>query len=200
MSDRPADGPTYVDQARVVAVFEVVKHRGLVQTRELGHVFHLAEFGWIHLLNVVLVDQGLLAVLGQLHHHFIAALLSYAGSFEAVAFRWNPDQPLGGPVSLCGWVVDQSTVYKQVALWVLLPAPLRHGCWGVQDATADLKVEERTQVKATEAGPSAVNMLKTTAESSPSSHFMCLSHGHHLQRMRGAAGLRGTTLGRSRTS
>lgn len=50
---------THIDESGVVSILEVVQHRGLVQAGELRHVLHLVELGWVHLLNVILVDLHL---------------------------------------------------------------------------------------------------------------------------------------------
>lgn len=50
---------THVDESGVVSVLQVVQHRGLVQAGQLRHVLHLVEFGWVHLLNVILVYRHL---------------------------------------------------------------------------------------------------------------------------------------------
>lgn len=50
-----ASTQTHIDESGVVSLLEVVQDRGLIQAGELRHVLHLAEFGWVHLLNVILV-------------------------------------------------------------------------------------------------------------------------------------------------
>lgn len=56
---KPRRVQTHVDESGVVPLLQVMQHGGLVQAGELRHVLHLAELGWVHLLNVVLVHLHL---------------------------------------------------------------------------------------------------------------------------------------------
>lgn len=75
---------TYIDQAGVVSVLDVVQHGRLVQTGELGHVLDLVEFGRVHLLDVVLEHEDALTGFGQFHLDLIAAFAFDAGRYEAL--------------------------------------------------------------------------------------------------------------------
>lgn len=46
-------GGTYIDQARVISVFDVVQHRGLIEACQLGHILDFVELWRIHLLYVI---------------------------------------------------------------------------------------------------------------------------------------------------
>lgn len=46
-------GVTYIDQARVISVFDVVQHRCLIEARQLGHILDFVELWRIHLLYVI---------------------------------------------------------------------------------------------------------------------------------------------------
>jgi len=105
---------TYVYQPRIVAVLDVVEHAGLVQARQLGHVFALVELGRIHLLYDVLVDEHTLAGLGDLHLDLVASFAFDAGRHEALALVGHPHQTFLGPFRLCGLVVELIAVDGQV--------------------------------------------------------------------------------------
>lgn len=44
---------TYIDQARVISVFDVVQDGCLIETRQLGHILDFVELWRIHLLYVI---------------------------------------------------------------------------------------------------------------------------------------------------
>lgn len=71
----------HIDQAGEVSLTQVVQDGGFVEEGEGGHVLHLAEFGRVHLLDVVFVHRHLLTV-GELHQH-----LQGSGRYSAQKFK-----------------------------------------------------------------------------------------------------------------
>jgi len=91
-----------------------VQHAGLVQARQLGHVFALVELGRIHLLYDIFVDEHTLAGLSDFHLDLIASLAFDAGRHEALAVVGHPHQTFLGPFRLCGLIVELIPVDGQV--------------------------------------------------------------------------------------
>ena len=126
---------TYINKAREVPLADVVQHGGFVQAGELSHVLHLAELGRVHLLDVILVDCHLLAIVSQHHQHLVAVLLLDTGRLKAMFLRWDPHQLLGRPVSLSHGAVQEVFVDKEELLvlgWGLrghLGVRWRANCW-----------------------------------------------------------------------
>ena len=93
----------YIDEIAVVALLQIVQHRGLVQIGQSRHVFYLKmarffnfkgeiypnpiELGWVSLLDVVLAQSDLLARTEQLHHKFIARLTPEIAQIYFVDFK-----------------------------------------------------------------------------------------------------------------
>lgn len=48
---------TYIDQTSTVTGLQVVQDRRLVQVSHVGHVLDLLELGWVHLLDVILLER-----------------------------------------------------------------------------------------------------------------------------------------------
>lgn len=104
---------TYVDQARVVTLSEVVQNTSFIEVGQTSHILDLLEFWWIHLLCVIDVDLNLLQNIQILLHlqkfillcalsytsihkfqdNFVPLLLLHAGGFEGFFLVRNP-QPL----------------------------------------------------------------------------------------------------------
>ena len=104
---------TYVDQARVVTLSEVVQYTSFVEVRQAGHVLNLLKLRWVHLLCIVNVNFNLLQYeqiyceavkehlifvntytpIHQLQDNFVSLLLLHTGRLEGFLFVRNP-QPL----------------------------------------------------------------------------------------------------------
>ena len=54
------DVQTYVNQARVVTLSEIVQYASFIEVRQAGHVLNLLKLRWVHLLCVVDVNFNLL--------------------------------------------------------------------------------------------------------------------------------------------
>jgi hypothetical protein len=97
-----------------------VQHRSFVEARELCHVLHLGELGWVHLLDVVLVHLHLLPILYQLYNGLFSHLLLEASWFKAILAGRHPYQLLGSPVSLGQRVIDEVFIHIEVLVCSLL--------------------------------------------------------------------------------
>ncbi len=118
---------TYVDESRVVTLFDVVQHGRLVQARQVGHVLLLVELGRVHLLNVVLGHEDALRRLGDLDLDLVAAVLLDGGRDEAHGVVGDPDEALLRPFRLLRRVVEGVPVHDQV-LEVGVRLRRRHRC------------------------------------------------------------------------
>ena len=105
---------SYIDQAGVVSLFDVVEDRGLVEAGEVGHVFLLVKLGRVHLLDVVFGDELALSGVDDLDFDLVAAVLLDGGCHEADALVRDPDELLLGPFCLGGGVVEGPAVDDQV--------------------------------------------------------------------------------------
>ena len=54
------DVQTYINQARVVTLSEIVQYASFIEVRQAGHVLNLLKLRWVHLLCVVDVNFNLL--------------------------------------------------------------------------------------------------------------------------------------------
>ena len=91
-----------------------MQHTGLVQTSEVGHVLFFVELGRVHLLDVVLGDQLLLAGVNELDQDLIPAVGLNGGRHESLGLMGHPDQLFRGPFGLRGGVVERIPVDHQV--------------------------------------------------------------------------------------
>ena len=54
---------TYINESRVVSVFDIVKYGSFIEASEFSHIFDFVEFRWIHLLDIVTGQCQCLATL-----------------------------------------------------------------------------------------------------------------------------------------
>lgn len=120
------EGVTYIDQARVISVFDVVQHRCLIEARQLGHILDFVELWRIHLLYVIAQDHHTLARFGQFHFHFVAMFALNTGGNEALQNRRREeDECKGNRISnfYCKFILSQSCL----VLVLLLYCCVSHG-------------------------------------------------------------------------
>lgn len=48
---------TYIDQFGIVALTQVVQHGGVVQIRQVGHVFHFLKLGRIDRMTLLFLER-----------------------------------------------------------------------------------------------------------------------------------------------
>lgn len=75
---------TYINQSRIISIFDVVQNRCFVETRQFGHVFDFVKFWRIHFLYVIFKYHNFLSSFRKLHFDFIATFTFDAGSNESL--------------------------------------------------------------------------------------------------------------------
>ena len=77
---------TYVDEHGCVARAQIVKHRGVVEERQVGHVLGFLEFRWVHLLDELLLEGDLeIGVSSWAPNPFVYLILLDGDNFDGVS-------------------------------------------------------------------------------------------------------------------
>ena len=118
---------THVDQTRVISLPQVVKHGGLIQVGQTGHVLCLLKLWGIHLLRDIDIKHSLLkkTKLSQyMHVSYICACKLHSH------FHWATPQSLCHP--WCSALEPEQTPARRQAPKAISWSrrlPLSHPCW-----------------------------------------------------------------------